>query len=315
MGLMQNQDPRAIRAREEHAQKMFDNSVSRNTRINYKCDLDKYLGMGFNLPAHPEEIVKYLNALAPTYNPVTLSHHIRAIRFWHRINDFIDPTDNEKVKRTFKGITNTYGVPSKKAKPFTLEDIIFLDGMLRKDGGLNDLRNNTLLQIGFFGAFRRSELTGMRLEHLSFTKLGVEILLPRSKADQAGKGKVVVIPYMQNQLCAVKTLQEWLALSCIRDGFVFPPTTLTLPLRVKQGRLSEMTVHQIIKSVAIRANFVDPNLYSCHSLRRGFATEAAKRGATVQDLMKHGRWKDAKVAIAYIDEGDKYNNATSLFDK
>ena len=69
MGLMQKNDPRAIRAREEHTQKMFNASISRNTRINYTSDLYKFKAFVWSykphhiepLPADPEDIVKYLN--------------------------------------------------------------------------------------------------------------------------------------------------------------------------------------------------------------------------------------------------------------
>ena len=49
-------------------------------------------------------------------------------------------------------------------------------------------RNNALLQLGFFGAFRRSELANIQIEQLRFVLERIEIMIPRSKTDQAREG-------------------------------------------------------------------------------------------------------------------------------
>ena len=36
---------------------------------------------------------------------------------------------------------------------------------------------------------------------------------------------------------------------------------------------------------------------SAHSLRRGFATEAARLGASMPAIQKHGRWKSTKTVF------------------
>jgi hypothetical protein len=46
-----------------------------------------------------------------------------------------------------------------------------------------------MLAIGFAGAFRRSELVGIDLEHVARHREGIVITLPRSKTDQEGKGR------------------------------------------------------------------------------------------------------------------------------
>lgn len=312
---MQSNDPRAIRAQTEHAQKMYDNSISRNTRLNYKSDLNKFRGMGYELPASPRDIVRYLSEVSKEYNPNTIARHLKALRFYHRINNFVDPTDDEMVKRIFKGIKNTYSTPLKKAKALTVEDMKKIDAYYSTVDTLTAQRNNVLLQIGFFGAFRRSELVSIRLDHLTFTKDGVEILIPRSKTDQEGKGQVCAIPFMKNGLCPVVILKAWIKEVDLKTGFLFPPLSSGGKILTTIKPVNIDVLYLAIKAVALACDFPDAERYSGHSLRRGFATEAAKRGASMSAIMKHGRWQDIGTVNGYIEEATKFvDNAASVLD-
>ena len=63
--------------------------------------------------------------------------------------------------------------------------------------GLKGQRDRALLLVGFAGAFRRSELVGIDVEHVEFVAEGMVVTLPRSKTDQEGAGRKVGIPYGQ----------------------------------------------------------------------------------------------------------------------
>jgi integrase len=65
--------------------------------------------------------------------------------------------------------------------------------LLRKND-FASFRNNVLLQMGFFGSFRRSELVGIQMDHITFVPEGMEILIPRSKTDPIGEGQLCAIP-------------------------------------------------------------------------------------------------------------------------
>ncbi len=314
MGLMQSNDPRAIRSAKAEAQQLYDSSISRNTRINYKSDIRCYQRMGFPLPAYPEDISKYLATLAKTYNPRSLERHLKALRFWHKINDFIDPTDHVLVKRMLKGIKNTYGKPLKKAKAFTVEDIATIDAYYKREGTVNAARNNCLIQLGFFGAFRRSEVVGLNFEDLEFSEDGVKIKLRRSKTDQTGEGYECALPYMKGTLCPVRTLEDWLRISKIDKGALFP--SLSYMGRIISSKsVSVEVLYTVIKDVVKKCGISEPEKYSGHSLRRGFATEAAKRGVAMHAIMKHGRWEHVGTVNGYIEEATKFTgNAASALE-
>src|SRR5438128_1720986 len=63
-----------------------------------------------------------------------------------------------------------------------------------QDWRLLELCDRALLLLGFAGAFRRSELVGLDLEDLEFSRAGLVVRLRRSKTDQEGQGRRIGIP-------------------------------------------------------------------------------------------------------------------------
>ena len=54
---------------------------------------------------------------------------------------------------------------------------------------LAGLRDRALFLVGFAGAFRRSELVAIDVEHLRFDAAGVTIRIPRSKTHPRDRGR------------------------------------------------------------------------------------------------------------------------------
>ncbi len=173
-----------------------------------------------------------------------------------------------------------------------------------------DLRNRALLLIGYFGAFRRSELVSIRYENITFKEEGIEILIPKSKTDQGGEGQVCAIPYGNKEFCAINALNDWCEQAGITEGSIFVSINRFEEIRDRQ--LSPQSVNLIVKSMAKDCDLENADKYSGHSLRRGFATCASQKGASFASIMKQGRWKSEKTVLGYFDEGQSFqDNAVS----
>ena len=131
--------------------------------------------------------------------------------------------------------------------------------------------------MGFFGAFRRSELVAIHWEQVEFVPEGMEILISRSKTDQAGEGRICAIPYGDALLCPVRALKTWQERSNCQTGPVF--RSLGKYEQINKNAIKTNQLNLIIKSLAKHCHLPNAELYSSHSLRRGFATEASKQGA------------------------------------
>ena len=77
--------------------------------------------------------------------------------------------------------------------------------------------------------------------------------------------------------------------------------------RLWETGLTSGTVAKLVKRAASRAG-LDAALYSGHSLRAGFATQAARAGKHERSIMAHTRHKSERVLREYIREG-------ALFDE
>ncbi|MGW0518726.1 site-specific integrase [Crossiella sp. NPDC003009] len=86
----------------------------------------------------------------------------------------------------------------------------------------------------------------------------------------------------------------------LADGTARP----LFPSVSKHGHLgatpvSGRAVAELVKRYAARAG-LDPALFSGHSLRAGFATQAALGGASDREIMRQGRWSNPRTVHRYI---------------
>lgn len=281
-----------------------------NTRKAYQQDIRHFEAWGV-LPTTSQAIVLYLQAFAPHLNPRTLTRRLTALKHWHLYQGFSDPTASPFVRKTLKGILNVHGKPKNRASALTLEQLTQMIIWIKEQNTFAMWRNNALLQMGFFGAFRASELIVLQVENLSFVPEGVDVLIPRSKTDAIGEGQYCAIPYGQGELCPVTALKTWCEKAEITEGAIFRGIN-------KHGKLSEQplssqSVSLTIKKVAKACQLHQETAFSSHSLRRGFATTASRKGATFVSIMRHGRWRNESTVLAYIAEGQRFEaNAAKI---
>lgn len=278
-------------------------ATSDNTRRAYQADIRHYELWGGQLPATTEAILRYLHAFAETLNPRTLSRHITAIKQWHRYQHFPDPTDAPIVGKTLTGIARIHGKPKVKAPPLMPEHLMKISSYLSIQSNLSAFRDIALLQIGFLGAFRRSELVLIQLENISWQPDGIEILIPKSKTDQLNTGQHCVIPNGNDQLCAIRTLKAWLEKADIKEGYVFRRIYNN---KICQSHISADAVNLILKRHALAADIEDAEQFSSHSMRRGLATTASREGASLSAIMRQGRWKQVGTVMEYIEAAKRF---------
>ena len=290
-------------------------ATSDNTRRAYRQDIRHFMRWGGLLPTTSDIIVRYLQEHAASLNPRTLIRRLTALKNWHTYQGFSDPTVHPLIRKTLTGIQHIHGKPKEKAAAITLEQLEQMATYLSQEPeDLFDLRNNALLQVGFFGAFRRSELISIQWENITFVPEGMEILIPRSKTDQLGEGQTCAIPYGDDILCPVTALKTWCEKANIQSGFVF--RSIDRYGNVNLASLSTQSVNLIIKTVAEKCYIPNAADFSSHSLRRGFATSASRKGAPFVSIMRQGRWRHEGTVLGYIEEGQRFEeNAASLMLK
>jgi len=296
----------------ERHRNILASATANNTRRAYRSAVNHYLGWGGVLPADESAIIRYLMAFADSLNPRTLSLRLTALSRWHVHQGFTDPASTSTVRKTLAGIARTYGRPKKKAKALPIEDLEHIVAKLASLATLKAVRDNALLQVGFFGALRRSELVAIKAEHLRWTPEGMEILLPRSKTDQSGEGIVKAIPYSDGRCCPAKAMRSWLDVAGIAAGHVFK--SISKWGAISDSALAVGSVNKILANCATLAQLTYVPELSSHSLRRGMATSAHRAGADFRDIKKQGGWRHDGTVQGFIEEASRFeeNAAGSL---
>jgi site-specific recombinase XerD len=255
------------------------------------------------LPALPETIAAYLVArMKEGRKASTLAVAVAAIRHAHKAAGLTTPTEHEAVSMVVRGIRRTIGTAPIQKQPATAERVSAMLAHVGPD--IQGLRDRALILLGMAGAFRRSELIALNFEDLTFTENGVDIFVRRSKTDQEGEGYLVAIPTGES-LRPVAAVKAWIAAAGITDGPLFRP--VNKGGRIVSTRLTGWSVAKIVKGYAERAG-LETDDFSGHSLRAGFVTSAAERGADINRIMDVTRHVDPRTVRRYIRRSERYKD-------
>lgn len=286
-----------------------------NTRRSYRAAVEHFeVTWGGFLPATGEGIVRYLAEYADQHAISTLKQRLAALAQWHITQGFPDPTKTPAVRQMIKGIRALHPAQEKQATPLLLLHLERVVQWLEQDAEqaavrqdlaalLRSRRDLALLLIGFWRGFRGDELSRLQIEHTQAQAgVGITFYLPHSKGDRQHLGTTFRTPALK-KLCPVQAYVNWITVAGIAQGPVFRKLD-------RWGNLAEdgfnaNSLIPLLRRIFNRAG-VSGDLYTSHSLRRGFATWAAANGWDIKALMTYVGWKDMKSAMRYIDTADSF---------
>jgi site-specific recombinase XerD len=270
------------------------------TRRAYRSDFEIFRswcserGAGA-LPAAPEAVAAFLAHEAERRaRPSTIGRRVAAIRYAHKLAGLPLPTDDERVRATMRGIRRSLGTARAKKTPATVERIVAMAPIAFERAA--DIRDRALLLFGFASAMRRSELAALNFEDIEETADGLRVTIRRSKTDQEGHGDVIAVP-RGTIACPVAALKAWLQIANITEGPVFRP--IAKGERIGDARLTDRSIANIVKAHAARVG-LDPAAFAGHSLRSGFLTSAAARGASIFKMADQSRHKSMDTLRGYV---------------
>ena len=176
-----------------------------------------------SIPAEPATVAAYLEELERQgKKPATVCQVVAAIAKAHKAEGLASPCSSDIVKAARKAAIRRAadrgeGAPHQKdaATLGVLRTIISgIDGT-----ALKDKRDKALLLMGFFGAFRRSELSALRCSDLREDRAAdgrpvLVVTVRKSKTDQAGHGMekaIFAAAGRSKAACPVRAVRDWIA--------------------------------------------------------------------------------------------------------
>jgi len=341
-----------LAAEDERLRELAEAAIASNTRRAYRSDWESFVGWAMSrdfvpLPATPDTVARYLRWLVDrprqqiteTYTRAdgtlvernraqkgvatsTVARHLVSIGKAHVTAGYPDPTATVYVQTIWRGLRRKRGI--KKTPKEALRRDTFLkvlpalaDETAPRATRLLALRNRALLLVAFSGAFRRSEVADLDVEHIERDGHGIAISLPHSKRNQEGDTEVVLIPFATEvQACAVRAIDAWSAAAGIVDGAVF--RSIDRHGNVK-GRIQGALVARVVKESIAAAKAVDPTLqlldpakFAAHSLRSGWISSAARAGHAERDMMAHSRHANVQIFRGYVQRETRWDGHPGL---
>jgi integrase len=260
--------------------------------------------------------VRYLAEYADKHTISTLKQRLAALAQWHITQGFPDPTKTPTVKQMIKGIRTLHPAQEKQAAPLLLLHLEQAVNWLEREAALaaerGDFRNVmkhrrdiALVLIGFWRGFRSDELARLQIEHTQAESgAGITFYLPHTKGDRQHLGATFHTPALK-KLCPVQAYINWITVAGIARGPAF--RKIDRWGNLAEGGINPNSLIPLLRRIFNRAG-VSGDLYTSHSLRRGFATWAAANGWDIKALMTYVGWKDMKSAMRYIDTADSFGS-------
>jgi integrase len=226
----------------------------------------------------------------------------------HKLKGHYLDTKHPSIIENLMGIKRRKGTAQYGKKPLLINSLKLIINVIDeyKNDEIKQLRDRSIILIGFSGGFRRNEIVSLNYDDLEFVSEGLKITLRKSKTDQYGEGSLKGLPYFDNsKYCPVISLQKWLDKSKIKSGPVF--RRFIKGSKLSEKRLTDQTVALLIKKYLELAGINSRN-FSGHSLRSGFATSAAESGAEERSIMAMTGHKSTEMVRRYIKEANLFKN-------
>lgn len=274
---------------------------ARNTLLGYGRDLvdfESYLAHrgGDFLTAERADIEAYLiSCEAQGLAPATRARRLSAIKQLYRF------AYDEGLRMENPAIRIT-GPGKVKSLPKTLSqaevEALLQAGRLMGRDDLARARNACLMELLYATGMRVSELVSLPV---SATRGDPQVLLIRGKG-----GKERIVPLSDHARVA---LGDWLNL---RDAAQeearlkckTPPSKFLFPAGGKEGHLSRVVFHKLLKDIAIAAG-ISPERVTPHVLRHAFATHLLEGGAdlrAIQMLLGHADISTTEIYTHVLDQ-------------
>ncbi|KKW90393.1 tyrosine-type recombinase/integrase [Sphingobium chungbukense] len=287
------------------------------------------------LPADPEDMVRYVNALdARGKKPATLARRIASLGSVHRMMGLASesaPTDAPMVRAALKAVRRRQGVRQRQAAPLRLGKALdahvtkgfTLAALLDACGAdLQGLRDAALLSLGYDAGLRVSELTVVESLHIDPQEDGsATLFIPFSKTDQDGEGAWAWL-----SVETMRRVHAWDDASGIQEGPLFrrvgvdrrrarqaePETALArTTYSIGAAPLTRQGVNGIYRRVALAAyekglvtlpvgKLQDAiQALSTHSLRVGLTQDLFAAGEDGVGIAQALRWSSPATALRY----------------
>ena len=226
--------------------------------------------------------------------PSSISLHLSALAYVHKLQGMPDPTDSFIVKKMISGVHKLRAKPDTRL-PIT-PDILrrMLDKLQFIGASKYTLRLLTaMFLLAFFAFLRVGEITVrsqkdttyvIQLGDVVITESGIVLSMSNFKHNTTKRVVRLAISPQTGPLCPVSAMYKYMSLRGTSSGPLF-----CFPDRRPVSRSFFVThLHKAIHTIGM-----DTTAFKSHSFRMGAATYAASKGVCEDKIKLMGRWRSS----------------------
>lgn len=243
------------------------------------------------VPAPPNALADFIDDQARSKSIATIKRRVEAIKFAYRMLDLPCPAYHSAVRLALRRASRLKTARPRQSLGLTCNLLVKI--LAACPDNLAGRRDAALISVGYDTLCRSVELAAMRVEHLA-PDLST-ILVPRSKADPFGDGRIAYLSDMTQS-----HLRKWLEASKLDCGRLFQG----LHTRKLSGEIMHTaSIRRIIKRAAQNADLhaAETAGLSGHSMRIGAAQDMMVAGIDQVAIMQAGGWKSVNVLARYVE--------------
>lgn len=309
------------------SEQVQDQHLNRLRQYVRYCQEHLGWGVATSLPLAPgqpmpaDAVCLFLSHKSFTLVPESLRAFLTTIDKWHLEKDLPPVSDTVPYAKQVIQSAKTAEFRNHGRGPKTALSLDLLAAMLsllqqRVDAAQSVAakcrwaRERSLLELGFFGLFRKSELRALDARDVSYDAATDTLVLrlAMDKTNHTGVPRTVGIPAVvpMGSIMVGDHLFEYISLckqlGATADAPLFPNLDTRSGLLAMGKRLASEAVSLILRGLlrdlcAESGTSIPVQAYASHSLRRGGATLLKAMGVPLEDIQRMGRWKSLTVLL------------------
>lgn len=295
---------------------------SPNTRRAYRSDWNTWLDWCAEehvnpMPADPATLANYIAHRLDTGAAATsVTRAMSAIRRAHLTAGHPPPTEHPVVQLALQGMRRTHTIDPHQAAPISIEMLgnMGRQSILHAANPAIRLRDHCIVVLGWWSALRRSNLTELDIEDITFhgpiEHRTMTLRVRSTKTEHGGhlQGHTRCEPGWIDPVAVTARWIMELGFAGIRTGPLFRPVDALG--RIGHDPLHPSSIRTIVKRLAEQCG-QPPERYSAHSLRAGFVTAARDAGVPDHLIMERTRHRRIDTLATYT----RLSDATDVGDR
>ena len=245
------------------------------------------------LPASPQTLASYIDAIAPQYAAASVRRRICAIQFAHVVTDAPSPVATSCVRLALRRAGRASTRRQAQSQGMTASMLSALIAAMPPT--LVGVRDAALLGVGYDALCRSCEIAALRVENIRRDGATLSLVIARSKADPLGEGRLAWLSPASSQ-----RLGAWLEASGLQSGPLFRSLHLG---RLSERPLDTSSIRKIVQRAARAAGVGQAGSVGLagHSMRIGAAQDMMTAGFDILAIMQAGGWKSSNVVARYVE--------------